>query len=305
LTAATTTQVKLCVGVVSAQSTRELGQAAAWTVAAWTTGGNLPDVKIQLRATPTSAGTPRFTFGCGSDDGTSACDLGAVDASAAKRQLQAQVSVPLTAATLTSVSLTATGSAANLSKDPAASAGIGIIAPASPVGASTTLTSGTLPGLTDPTLSPTLSPGGNASGLFPTLDPQSSDPSSAEAARTAGTAGTAQVANTSAISGGSSTLGAQVAGLVALALAGVFAVTRISIRRPAASGAAATSTGAPPAKAETEAAGDAAAAGTAGAAANSADAGTAESAADSADSADAGAAEDADGPEEPTADPEA
>ena len=269
------------------QQTRELGQAAAWTVAAWTTGGNVPDVKIQLRATPTSAGTPRFTFGCGSDDDTSACDLGAVDASAAKRQLQAQVSVPLTAATLSSVSLTATGRAANLSTDPAASAGIGIIAPAGPIGASSTLTAGTLPGLTDPTLSPTLSPGGNASGLFPTLDPQTSDPSSGEAAGTAGTAGTAQVANTSAISAGSSTLWAQVAGLVALALAGVFAVTRISIRRPTPSGAAAASTGAPPAKAKAEPAGDAATAGAA------------------AESAEPGADEDAEGPEEPTADPEA
>jgi hypothetical protein len=240
LTAATTTQVKLCVGILPIQQSRERGQAAQWAVAAWTTGGNVPDVKLQLRATPASAGTPRFTFGCGSDDGTSSCDLGAVDATSAQRQLQAQVTVPLTAATVTSVALTATGSAANLRTDPAASAAITLLTPPTPVGASLTLTAGTVPGVSAPALSPTLSPGGNASGLFPTLDPQSPDP------RPAGTAGTRQVANTSALPAGSTTLGAQVAGLVALALAAVFAVTRISIRRPASAAAAGTSAAAPP-----------------------------------------------------------
>ena len=208
MTAATTTQVKLCVGVLPIQQSRERGQAAQWAVAAWTTGGNVPDVKLQLRATPASAGTPRFTFGCGSDDGTSSCDLGAVDATSAQRQLQAQVTVPLTAATVTSVTLTATGSAANLRTDPAAAAAITVLTPPTPVGASLTLTAGTVLGVSAPALSPTLSPGGNASGLFPTLDPQSPDP------RPAGTAGTRQVANTSALpAADSSILGAQVAGL--------------------------------------------------------------------------------------------
>ena len=124
MTAATTAQVSLCVGVLPLQQSSERGQATQWAVAAWTTGGNVPDAKIQLQATPAGAGTPHFTFGCGSDDGTSSCDLGAVDASSAQRQLQAQVTVPVTAATVTSVSLTATGSAANLRTDPAASASI-------------------------------------------------------------------------------------------------------------------------------------------------------------------------------------
>jgi hypothetical protein len=255
LTAATTTQVKLCVGVLPIQQSRERGQAAQWAVAAWTTGGNVPDVKLQLRATPASAGTPRFTFGCGSADGTSSCDLGAVDATSAQRQLQAQVTVPLTAATVTSVTLTATGSAANLRTDPAAGAAITVLTPPTPVGASLTPTAGSVLGVSAPALSPSLSPGGNASGLFPTLDPQSPDP---RPAGTAGTAGTRQVANTSALpAADSSILGAQVAGLVALALAAVFAVTRISIRRPAHAAAADTSAAAPPPEAQAESAEDA------------------------------------------------
>ena len=189
------------------QQSRERGQAAQWAVAAWTTGGNVPDVTIQLRATPASAGTPSFTFGCGSHDGTSSCDLGAVDATSAQRQLQAQVTVPVTAATVTSVSLTATGSAANLRTDPAASAAMTILTPPTPIGASPTLPVGTFPGVTAPTLNPTLSPGGNASGLFPTLDPQSPDPR--PAADDGHQAGRQHVR---APGTGSSTLGAQVAG---------------------------------------------------------------------------------------------
>jgi hypothetical protein len=236
----------LCVEVQPLQQSRERGQAAQWAVAAWTTGGNVPDVKLQLRATPASAGAPSFTFGCGSHDGTSSCDLGAVDATSAQRQLQAQVTVPVTAATVTSVSLTATGSAANVRTDPAAAAAITILTPPTPIAASPTLPVGTFPGVTAANLSPTLSPGGNASGLFPTLDPQSPDP------RPAGTTGTKQVANTYALPAGSSTLGAQVGGLVALALAGVFAVTRISIRRPTPAAAADTAAAAPPPEASTE-----------------------------------------------------
>jgi hypothetical protein len=255
LTAATTAQVNVCVEVTPLQQSRERGQAAQWAVAAWTTGGNVPDVKIQLQATPASAGPPLFTFGCGTDDGTSLCDLGAVDATSAQRQLQAQVTVPLTAATVTSVSLKATGSAANLRTDPAAAAAMTILAPPSPVAASVALPVGTIPGVTFPApnsiSNSTLSPGGNASGLFPTVAPQSPDP------RPGGTADTRPVANTSALPAGSSTLGAQVAGLVALALAGVFAVTRISIRRPAPAAAAETAAGAPPPEAPADSAGSA------------------------------------------------
>ena len=95
----------------------------------------------------------------------------AVSATSAQRQLQAQVTVPLTAAAASSVSLTATASAANLRTDPAASAAITVLPTPALPGVTTSLPLGTLTGSAPQ--DPTLSPGGNASGLFPTIAPQS------------------------------------------------------------------------------------------------------------------------------------
>jgi hypothetical protein len=69
-----------------------------------------------------------------------------------------------------------------------------------------------------------MSPAGNASGLFPTLDPK---PASSSAAK----ARTRPVANTSALPESAPIFGGQIAGLAALALAFVLAVTRLSVRR--------------------------------------------------------------------------
>jgi hypothetical protein len=234
--AAGTAQVSLCVEVLPLQQSTELGQATQWAVSAWTTGGNVPDATVKLQTAPAGGGTPHFSFGCGSDDGTSSCNLGAVDAGSAQRQFQAQFTVPLTAAAVASVSLTATGSAANLHTDPVASASVTVLAPPSPIGASASLPALAPIGVSAP--APTLSPGGNASGLFPTLDPSSPATGGAATggAATGGAAlgGARQVANTSsAYTGAASSTGAEVAGLAALALAFILAVTRVSIRRPA------------------------------------------------------------------------
>ena len=208
--------------------TSSRGQAAQWEVGAWTEGGNVPDAKIQLRSTA-GAGTPTFTLGCGSGNGTSACDLGAVDATSAQRLFQAEVNVPLTAATITAVSLTVTGSAANLTVDPAATSSVAVLAPASPVGANLSSLSAMPPtgvAAPTPTLPPTLSPGGSAAGLFPSVAPSS--PPQAEGAK--------PVANVSALSPGGTPMGSEIAevtGLAALVVAMVLAVTRVSFRRPA------------------------------------------------------------------------
>jgi hypothetical protein len=220
--AASTTPVSLCVGVVPLKQSSNRGQAAQFEVGAWTEGGNVPDAKIQLRSTA-GAGVPTFTFGCASGNGTSACDLGAVDATSAQRLFQAEVNVPLTATTLTAVSLTVTGSAANLTVDPAATSSVAVLAPGSPAGASLSpLPSVASSGFAFPT--PTMSPGGSAANLFPSVAPGSSQ---AE--------GASPVANVSPLSGGSS-LGSEVAegaGLAALAVAMFLAITRLSFRRPA------------------------------------------------------------------------
>ncbi|MGH3261947.1 MAG: hypothetical protein ACRDNS_08135, partial [Trebonia sp.] len=129
-------QPSLCVKVTPAQPTSQRGHSAQWTVSEWATGGNLPDATVRLRATPASGGAPGFSFGCGNADGTSVCDLGAIDARSAPRQLQVRLTVPVTASNVTSVSLTVTGGAARLTRDPTASSAVSITAP--PASASAT-----------------------------------------------------------------------------------------------------------------------------------------------------------------------
>ncbi|MGH3209075.1 MAG: hypothetical protein ACRDNO_15070 [Trebonia sp.] len=254
-----TTPVSLCVEIARAQASSERGHAAQWTVSAWSTGGIVPDASIKLQATPASGGAPGFSFGCGNAAGTSSCDLGTVDSKSAPRQLQAQLTVPVTASTITSVSLAVTGSAADLAKDPEAAATESITAPPTPtttpqsqtppqnpaapqdpVGVPSepdTVTSalpvGVLPSIPDAgsTLSPvvgsTLSPGGNAAGLFPTVNPTPST----GLAQSNQKEHTRPVADTSALPEGAPVIGAQLAGLAALALAFVLAITRLTIRR--------------------------------------------------------------------------
>ncbi len=287
------TQVSLCVSVAGAHSSTERGHAAQWTVSAWTTGGNVPDATIRLQATPASGGAPGFSGGCGNGDGTSACDLGPVDANSAPRQLQAQLTVPVTATTVKSLSLTVTGSAAHLTKDPQASATMSITAPpasttappnpatqASPTQAPATqapataapappnpaaqdlaaqdpgaqslanepapvtvtspLPVGSLPGI--PAVSPTVSPGGNAASLFPKLNPTPSKDRSQSSKK----AHTRPVADTSALPEGDAVINAQLAGLAALAVAFVLAVTRLTIRRRPTPAKATTGTGETP-----------------------------------------------------------
>jgi hypothetical protein len=256
-------QVSLCVQVAGAQASSERGHAVKWTVSAWTTGGNVPDATVRLQATPTNGEAPGFSFGCGKADGTSACDLGAVDAKSAPRQLQAQLTVPVSASTVKSVRLTVIGSTAHLTKAPEASATVSITAPPPasqtkpppasqtkpppaseaaqnppselpvPVTVTSPLPVGSLPGLPPgippgiPSGSPTLSPGGNAASLFPTLHPKPSPSSTKQAKHPR----TSPLANTTALPAGAPVVGAQLAGLAALALAFILAVTRLTIRR--------------------------------------------------------------------------
>jgi hypothetical protein len=243
--ASPTTQVSLCVAVQPTHASIERGHAAQWTVKAWTQGGNVPHATISLAAAPASL-KPKYSVGCGGHDGTALCDLGAVDVKSAKRELQAQVAVPVTATTVTSVRLTVIASAADLPKKPKVSATVKVTAPAPgavvpapvvgpPVVSTTPLSIGALPFL--PFLpSSTLRQGGNAAGLFPTLTPSTDPPASNPASQNGSTT---PVANTFALSQGASVVGGQLAGLGVLALGLVLAVTRLSVRkRPARASAA-------------------------------------------------------------------
>jgi hypothetical protein len=217
---AATVTVDLCIEVAALQQSSEPGQPAQWSVAAWATGGNVPNAALALQVSPAGTGTAQFSFGCGSGNGASTCNLGTVDASSAHLQLQAQLAVPLTT-TVTAVSLTATGSATGLLTDPAATAPVAVLASTSPVGAANLPAGFSAPNSTP---SPTLSPTGNAAGLFPTVAPSVPPTSIAT--------GTRQVGSTSALPTGASHVGVELVGLVALATAFVLAVTRVSIRRP-------------------------------------------------------------------------
>ena len=196
--------------------------------------GTVTGARIQLQSTA-GAGTPAFTFGCASGNGTAACGLGTVDASSAQRLFEAEVTVPLTATTIKAVSLTVTGSAANLATDPAASASLTVLATGTAAGASLS----PLPNMTSSVFAfptATASSGGNAADLFPTVGPSSP------------VAGVRPVANVSASSGGNavSSAVAEGAGLSALGLAMVLAITRVSLRRPAPRPAASSAVAASP-----------------------------------------------------------
>lgn len=235
-------QVSFCVAVQPAKSSIQRGQTALWTVTAWAQGGNVPDATIRLMAAPASL-KPTFSFGCGSHDGSASCDLGALDAKSARRQLQAKIAVAASATTVTSVRLTAVGSAAGLTTDPQASSTTSVTAaspaatnsadPSAPGGTDVApLTAGNLPYL--PSASPVLSPGGNAAGLFPAVTPSADPPAATQDPQK-----TQAVANTSALPQEAHVIGAQLAGLVVLALAFLLAVARLTFRRrpaPAQSG---------------------------------------------------------------------
>jgi hypothetical protein len=217
-------------------------------VTAWAQGGNVPATTIRLMAAPASL-KPTFSFGCGSHDGSTSCDLGTLDAKSAQRQLQAKIAVAASATTVTSVRLTATASTAGLTTDPQASATVSVTPAATPAATNSAtpsaqagidvspvspLPAGNLPYL--PSASPVLSPGGNAAGLFPTITPSADPP-----ATTPDPQKTQPVADTSALPQDGPVIGAQVAGLAVLALAFVLAVARMSFRKrpaPARSGPA-------------------------------------------------------------------
>lgn len=204
----------------------------------YTTGGNTSNVSLGVSAAPVGQHAS-FDFGCGGQDGTAACKLGQVDAGSAARQVQAQIPVPATS-TVTSVRLTATASADHLPARPQAAVTVAV---ASGVGAAAKPTNyltnpafrnvsflpvinpgGGAGPITVPGTGTSLIPGGNASGLFPSVGPdaQSGSLRSGAADPHAGNV------LAFALAGMSETKG-QIAGLAALALAILLAVVRVEV----------------------------------------------------------------------------
>lgn len=214
-----------------AQASVKHGQAAQWVITVYTIGATTTHAAVSVAAAPAGQ-RAAFDFGCGQQDGTAACALGTVNVGAAARQVQAQIKVPATSA-VTAVRLTATVSADHLSAGkPAAAVTVSVSAGAAAASAPPTdfLNDSSfrdpsyLPLVSSRAGSSTLSPGGNASGLFPELSPGGTGPGSSGSASRGG--------DTVALSATSvSETGAQLAGLAALVLAFLLAVAhRVEIR---------------------------------------------------------------------------
>ncbi|HUN34107.1 MAG TPA: hypothetical protein VMU95_19065 [Trebonia sp.] len=235
---AATSAGSLCVSLQRSQESIKPGQAAQWIVSAWTENGNVPGATVRLTASPAGQ-VPEFSFGCGTYDGGSSCNLGAVYSGSSARQVEARITVPAADSTLTSVKLTATESASNAAKDPSVSVAVTVSKNSPSTGATTPGIGGTEPGTSVSQLpvgslpalgglgsSSSLSPGGNASGLFPTINP-----SSVPTPGTALNASARPVADSVALPIGTPVVDAQLVGLAALGVAFLLAATRLSVRR--------------------------------------------------------------------------
>jgi hypothetical protein len=224
--AASTVKSQMCVGVERTQASIKHGQAAQFVVSVYTTGATTTHASVAVSAAPAGQ-RAALAYGCGKQDGTAACTLGTVAVGAAVHQVQAQITVPATS-TATAVRLTAAVSADHLPVKPQASVTVVVTAGTGASSGKPTnfLTSAVFQNPSYlPLVGPApggnlkgksiLSPGGNASGLFPELTPGAQAAGSGPAAAMASPA---REASAVALAG-DSVNNAQVAGLAALALA--------------------------------------------------------------------------------------
>jgi hypothetical protein len=206
-----------------------------------TANGSASGVTVALTSQPASQ-KPAYTSGCVKGEGTASCAVGSV---AAKQpvSLRAQIPVAASATSVTSVKLTATASVVTTGKwtPPAAAETVTVTAasaaPASSPAAA--LPPGVSPGANLP-LGPVpalngvasrIIEAGNASGLFPAINPGDT-PSPAPGSQAAAGQGQDRPSpNSSAIAFVKPGITGQVAGLIALAVAVLLTVTRLSLRR--------------------------------------------------------------------------
>jgi hypothetical protein len=203
--------------------------------------GSAADVTVALTAQP-SGQKPTFTSGCAKGAGTARCAVSTVS-DKQPVSLKAQIPVAASATSVTSVKLTATASivtrekwtppsaaetvavtaaSASPAKSPASSSPAGVV----PEGA---LPLGPVPNLNG--VSSQLIGAGNASGLFPAISPSASPSPSPGSPAPAGQRDGRPVAGSSAIAFVKPGLTGQVAGLIALAVAVMLTVTRLSLRK--------------------------------------------------------------------------
>src|SRR6266567_1300520 len=233
-------QPELCVSVQRSQASISRGQQAAYVVRVSTeNNGSAANVTVALTAQP-SGQKPTFTSGCAKGAGTASCTVSAVS-DKQPVSLKAQIPVAAGATSVTSVKLTATASIATTEKwtplsaaetvaviaasaSPAQSSAGSSSAGVSPGGA---LLLGPIPNLNG--VSSQLIGAGNAAGLFPAINP-SATPSPSPGSPAPGSQ-RRPAPDSSAIAFIQPGLTGQVAGLIALAVAVLLTVTRLSLRR--------------------------------------------------------------------------
>jgi hypothetical protein len=202
-----------------------------------TKNGPVSGVYVTLSAKPTSQ-KPTFTGGCAKGDKTSSCTVSSVSDKQAV-SLQAQIPVASGASSVSSVTLSAAASVVTSATwtPPAADETVAVTAvapaaakPSASASPEAPLPLGPIPALNG--VSSSLIGAGNAVGLFPAIVPSSSPAASSSPRARAQAQGTRRNAATAADSSAlAPVLTAQVAGLIALALAIVLTVTRLSVTK--------------------------------------------------------------------------
>jgi hypothetical protein len=210
-----------------------------------TENGSASDVSVVLTAQPTSQ-KPTFSSGCAKDDGTASCSIASVTTKQPV-SLHAQIAVASSAKSVASVKLTATASVVTTAKwtPPAAAETTAIAAAAAKNSAKNSAKGSTQPA-PDAThmavlplgLIPAVNGGasvfvgaGNASGLFPAITPSPTASPGPTAAARPSKRNAAPLPDASPVSLGTPVFTAQVAGLIALGLAIMLTVTRLSVRK--------------------------------------------------------------------------
>jgi hypothetical protein len=226
------------VSVQRSQASISRGQQAAYVVQVSTeNNGSAADVTVALTAQPSSQ-KPAFTSGCAKGEGTASCTVSAVS-DKQPASLKAQIPVAASATSVTSVRLTATASIATTEKwtPPSAAETVAVTAASASPTKSATSSAGVLPESTLPLgpipnlngVSSQLIGAGNASGLFPAINPSATPSPSPGSPAPSGKR--SPVSDSSAIAFVQPGLTGQVAGLIALAVAVLLTVTRLSLRK--------------------------------------------------------------------------
>ena len=228
--------------VQGAQSSIKRGQTATYTVQVSTENGSASDVSVALTVQPSSQ-KPQFTSGCAKGDGTASCTVSSVTATR-PANLHAQIAVASNATSVTSVKLTATASIATTVKwtPPAAAGTTSVTAAAAHPAASAAAASAAAPTASLPPVAlgpiPNLNAeasrlinAGNASNLFPAIEPAATSSASPVGDPPTSRQDAGPLISSTAVSAGSPVFTAQVAGLIALGLAIMLTVTRLSRRK--------------------------------------------------------------------------